>query len=112
MSSTRVHPRFTLWKGLAVIAVLDVLILISFFGHWPKSLTSWLLLLTVGPLGYAAVELFSESVFSPERGKRISDKQFSPARILFGVAVLLALALGGLASWALLREPLKQLFRL
>jgi len=75
-----------LFVGLALTGVL----LLNLFPYAPSSLAGWVLLVVVGIPLYVLLEGLGELVFNDKVGRRTSDKDFSGARILFGVVLMLA----------------------
>jgi hypothetical protein len=86
--------------GLFMLFFLEVLVVLSVLPFPPTTSRGWILLLVLGPPAYVALEWLGGRIFSREAGLSISPAPFSWARILFALAVFLAL-LVPLVWWSL-----------
>jgi hypothetical protein len=75
-----------------MIVILAVVILQS-YPNLPSTVLEWVFLLVLGPPLWFLGEWFFGKVFSPERGRRMSDKRFSVKRISFALIIVLPLFL-------------------
>jgi hypothetical protein len=77
--------------GLYVFGIIIIwaVVILQFLPNIPSTLFGWIFLLVLGPPLYLLGEWFFEKVFSPERGRRMSDKRFSVKRISFALIIVL-----------------------
>lgn len=91
------------WKMRTVVLVLAcIAFLIAAFAVWLASGRSWLVWAAVLIPSWICADYLSAKIFSAAHGRSISDRDFSIARILYGV-VLGGLLVGGIygLGWAL-----------
>jgi hypothetical protein len=71
--------------------------LLSLYPDYPKNKRQWLLVIILGPPANVLGEALFGWIFSREHGYRISKSSFSVFRILFAIAVFIALFAIGFA---------------
>jgi hypothetical protein len=71
------------------IVIIWAVVILQFLPNLPLTVLGWIFLLVLGPPLYLLGEWFFEKVFSPERGRRMSDKRFSVKRISFALIIIL-----------------------
>ena len=89
--SQNVAPLMLKTIGLYVFGIIIIwaVVIFQFFPNLPSTLFGWVFLLVLGPPLYLLGEWFFEKVFSPERGRKMSDKRFSVKRISFALIIVL-----------------------
>ncbi len=77
--------------GLYVLGIIIIwaVVILQFLPNLPSTVLGWIFLLVLGPPLYLLGEWFFEKVFSPQRGRRMSDKRFSVKRISFALIIVL-----------------------
>lgn len=76
--------------GLYVFGIIIIwaAVVLQFLPNLPSTVLGWIFLLVLGPPLYLLGEWVFEKVFSPERGRRMSDKRFSIKRISFALIIV------------------------
>jgi len=87
--------KILIWGAVAWLLVCG-LILLQVAPHFPNTTLQWALLLVLGPPLYVLGEALGAWLFSPERGHRISPKNFSLLRMVYAlVIVFFIIGVGG-----------------
>ena len=94
------------FSSLPVLALswlfIAALLTVQLWPEVPHSKLQWFLLFAFGPPLYILGESFFGWLLSPKHGKAISHRQFSLARVLLALPIMLALfALSWWVSWLL-----------
>ena len=87
MPWSRIAAAVALWALLVGVVALEIAPAL------PATSRGWALLVVAGPLGYLALELLGEKLWSREAGLRISRRRFSWKRVFVALLAFLGLAL-------------------
>ena len=104
MSQEKTGRKWYQGLPLAVLAWLFILglLILEFGPDLPKSKSRWLLFIAVGPPLYILGSAFFDWLLSRQHGDAVSPRQFSAARVLIALPiVLLLVALCWVLSWML-----------